>query len=190
MTLDDYRQWLLTQKYTPSTIDASLKVLHRINLKHLKPTRVDTFLLRRYLRYVKETHRHPLGKAFTEALSGIGIVAATPRAVSGVRTRKLLTMKQFHDLKDRCMRSTDKTAVLVGFYMVSGKKPIEFLQQKHSGCSFSDHYPRIGVLVYENLSPSVTWAYRMMLAAAKREAAALDIDVDLGTLYRSRLAML
>lgn len=188
--LDDYTTWLRSKKYTPSTIDASIRVLRRLNRENPKPTRSDEFLLRRYLRYVKETRRNPLGKRFTSVLEKQGLDPTSERAMSGTRKRELLMMGQFHDLKDRCLNSTDKTAMLVGFYMVSGKKPREFLQQKHSASSFSDHFPRTGTFLYENLSPSITWAYRMLLAAAKREAAALDIDADLDILYRSRLALL
>lgn len=189
-TLEDYRQWLLTQNYTPSTIDASLKVLRRLNLKEPKPTRSDAFLLRRYLRYVKETKHNPLGKAFTEALSGLGVVPATPRAVSGARKRTLISMKDFHRLKERYIGSDDRSAVLVGHYMVSGMKPHEFLELRVAKSSVSSLFGVKQIPTYELLSKSKTWAYRMMLAAAKREAAALDIDADLDILYRSRLAML
>jgi len=94
MSLDDYKDWLGTQKYTDTTIDASLKVLRRIDPKNPKPTKVDDFLLRRYLRYVKETRRNPLGKEFTDKLVSLGLSAALPRSVSGGRSRKLLSFEQ------------------------------------------------------------------------------------------------
>jgi hypothetical protein len=193
-TLDDYKAWLETQKYTPSTIEASLKVLRRID--HNKPdprNRTDKFLLRRYMRYVKETRRNPLGMKFTETLEGLGIRAAIPRSVYGTRKRKLLSVTEFHSLKDRCLSSDEVASVLVGFYMMSGKKPHEFLTQKTLVRDNSAVFKiRNDILlnkkiVYENLSSSISWAYRTMLAAAKKEGEALNLDVDLDILYRSRL---
>jgi hypothetical protein len=195
-TLDDYTDWLRTQKYTDSTIEASLKVLRRLD--HAKPdprNLTDRFLLRRYLRYVKETRRNPLGRTFTEALSQLGLEPAVPRAVPGKRKRKLLTVTEFHVLKDRCLRSEDVATVLVGFYMMSGKKPHDFLQQKtlirDNAAVFKVRQDILlsRPVVYENLSTSLSWAYRTLLAAAKKQGEALGLDVDLDILYRSRLQL-
>jgi len=84
---------------------------------------------------------------------------------------------------------------MVAFYLASGLKPKDFLLKKIKDVTFVkdrhffDQYKN-RTFLYEILSPSVTWAYRMMLAAVKKEARALDIDADLGTLYRSRLELL
>lgn len=191
-TLDDYRLWLREQKYTPSTIDASIRVLQRLDHEKPEPANVvDEWLLRRYLRYVKETRHNPLGKQFTTTLEDLGLTPVMPRAMSGKRKRKLLTATQFNELKDQCLKSSNKPSILVAYYMISGKKPHDFLKQPSGRCSFSAVFMvKRDIPIYEILSPSFTWAYRILLSAAKREARALDIDADLDTIYRSRLNML
>jgi hypothetical protein len=45
------------------------------------------------------------------------------------------------------------------------------------------------IFLYQIISPSLSWAYRKLLAVLKKEASGMDIDADLGTLYRSRLEL-
>jgi hypothetical protein len=199
MSLDGYRDWLKKQRYTPSTIEASLKVLRRLDAVEPKPTPTDEFLLRRYLRYVKESRRNPMGEKFTEALKTKHDLfrPAVERAKSGKRKRRLLTLTEFHELKTRLLKRGDDAGPLLVLYMSTGMKPRTFLQTQIKSAQFgfplsiaswlSEHDRSI--FLYQIISPSLSWAYRKLLAVLKKEAAGMDIDADLGTLYRSRLEL-
>lgn len=193
-----YKTWLQKQGYTPSTIEASIKVLRRMDNRNLTMTQSDVFLLRRYVRFLKETKQHP---EIVRRLKKQGIDAAEPRAKSGLRTSQLLTSEQLQTIKKRLEKSSDSVSNVLVLYMGSGKKPGELLNMSiakvllevpctSDSCITWLRKQSLTCILYETLSHSYSWAYRKLLAALKKEAKALDIEADLGTLRRSRLELL
>lgn len=193
-----YKTWLEKQGYTPSTIDASIKALRRLDNRSLSMTQSDVPLLRRYVRFLKETKQHP---EIIARLNKKGIISSKQRSNPGLRPTKLLTAAQLHRLKQRFETRGDAVGLTLVLYMGSDKMPGELLRmpivaiRRDVSCVST---PCIDWLkkqvptckLYETVSKSYSWAYRKLLAALKKEAEGLDIEADLGTLRRSRLQLL
>lgn len=197
--MNHYKTWLKKQGYTPSTVDASIKALRRMDNRALSMTRSDVSLLRRYVRFLQETNQQP---EVVERLKKKDIVASIRRDNPGLRPTKLLTANQLHRLKQRLEKRTDAVGLALALCMQAGKKPGELLHmpivQIRKDFSDVSSSPCVDWLkkqvptcmLYETVSKSYSWAYRKLLAALKKEAKALDIDADLDTLRRSRLQLL
>ena len=196
--MNRYKTWLEKQGYTPSTVEASIKALRRLDNRTLSMTKSDVPLLRRYVRFLQEIGEHP---EIVTRLKKKGITASAQRENPGLRPTKLLTAAQLHRLKQRFESRADDASLALILYMGADKMPGELLRMPiakvlrdvpctSSACITWLKSQPLTWQLYETVSKSYSWAYRKLLAELKKEAKALDIVADLGTLRRSRLQLL
>ncbi len=199
MNLDDYTRWLTEQGFRPATIEATLRAVLRQRRQGAALRGSDAPHLKRYLLYVERTRREPLGEAFTKSLYALGLVAAQERNKCGhTRVQDPPTAAQVSALKERLRRCGD-VGRLALIYMQSGLRVGAFLRISFKG-AFTIYPLHAAWLkeacdrtnakrLYQILSSSKRKAYRQLDARVRKEAAALDFEAGLDTLYKSRLQL-
>lgn len=128
--LSSYRLWLIGRGYQPSTVQASLRHMRALARRdwsipkpipsHLKPQ------VRRYLRYVKDSGRDPMGARFSQAVAAQGLEAASDIRFQGPREKTLLGSRQWTTLRAKLRRGDTASKLLVA-YMMSPYRVGEFL---------------------------------------------------------------
>lgn len=206
--LSHYRGWLVDKGYQPSTISATL-----LHLKAVADEPADLSYrgphIRRYLLYVSDTRRNPLGKKFFKTMTeGYGLKAAADTKKSGTSVKSTLDTKQWGRLETFLRRrpssSSDLDRLLLA-YMNSPLRITGFLDQtyeemwrvlpEHRDVSYfwvrnelKKISPRIcpkGQRVYYILCPSLKCAYSRMRRRLTAISQQLKIEADLNTLYKT-----
>lgn len=127
--LSGYEAWLTGEGYQPSTIKATLRHLKNVAETPNKVAEHQGAHVRRYLRYVSKTQRHPFGRVFAQTLHKQGYEAASDVRKPGSRSKGLLTGRQWTALRSRLrIRGGDDTDKLLVAYMESPYRISEFLQ--------------------------------------------------------------
>ena len=193
MNLDGYREWLVSEGYQPSTVDTTVRKLTR--LFHFEAERTNGHArphLQRYLRYVKDTKRNPLGQDFQAALLKEGFKASSKRSKPGARNKKLLTASQLTALHAR-LRTRGHTGRVAALYVQSKLQVGEFLVLDLAGAR--DRFDGFvdgtwvtkafvgyrATLLWQLIAESKRAAYKKLLDLVRAE------DTDLDTIYRSKV---
>jgi len=199
VNLDSYRDWLLTEGYQPSTVETTVRKLTR--LYHFASERSNSHArahLRRYLRYVKDTKRSPLGQEFQAALVKEGFQASSKRSKPGARTKKRLTASQLTELRSR-LRTRGTLGRIAALYAQSklnvsvflelGRAEVRALQSGNTGLDarldadwLNELFHRErATLLWETFAVSPRAAYKKLLDLVRAEG------TDLDTIYRSKV---
>lgn len=193
MDLSDYKKWLEREGYCASTVRESVRRLDKTALgsvpeqqRHMWP------YLSRYLRFVVETKKEPLGSAFTKRLRAYGLQPAKKRQLSGKRRRKRFSGADFAKLRAHLRAQKDPTSRLLLAYMFTDLRISAFLftttleiveavKDKKS----RDWLLAFGVFhTYAAVSDTARGAYVRLRYKIMQEAKALGLSVDLNTLHQ------
>lgn len=124
--LSDYEKWLRRGGYQPSTMVVTLRNLRTIAAEGKKPAETLEPHIRRYLRFVEETKKQPLGRDFTAKMKKAGIAPSAAIEKHGKRPSKLLDMKSMSALRSK-LRRGEETDLLIAAYMNSGMRITAFI---------------------------------------------------------------
>lgn len=193
MTLSSYKNWLEREGYCASTAQESVRRLDKSALggvpeqqRHMWP------YLSRYLRFVAETKKEPLGAAFTRRLQQYGLQPARKRRLPGSRRRKSLSEEDFTRLRAHLRTQKDATSRLLLAYMFTDRRvglflcltaiQIDEVKDKKS----RDWLNTLDVFcMHEVLDDAGTrGAYVRMRNKLAQTAQVLGLTVDLNTLHR------
>ncbi len=199
--LSGYAAWLTSERYQPTTIEATLRHLKNVAEKPDSVANHQTAHVRRYLRYVSKTQRHPFGRGFTKNLRDQGFEAAGDVRKPGSRSKKLLTGRQWAALRSRLrIRGGDDTDKMLVAYMESPYRITEFLQLHTSKITEEDVTDKrarewltgrtsVGngkpVAVYEVLCATERCTYYRLRKRLRDVCDKMDLSADLDTLYKS-----
>jgi hypothetical protein len=216
MSLTSYKNWLEREGYCASTVRESVR---RLGPKSLGDTperrgiipRYMWSYLSRYLRFVVETKKEPLGAFFTKRLQAYGLQPAKKRQLSGKRKRKQFSDEDFKKLRAHLRTQKDAASRLLLAYMFTDKRIGSFLCLT-AGEILSDVYLNPINLeclvhnntvrdkisrdwlrtldmnyVYEILSENARGAYVRLRYKLAQESNALGLTVDLDTLHQYAL---
>jgi hypothetical protein len=216
MSLSGYESWLKREGYCASTVRESVRRLSPESLGDTPERRgiIPTYMwpyLSRYLRFVVETKKEPLGSAFTKRLRAYGLQPAKKRQLSGSRRQKKFSDADFTKLRAHLRTQKDAASRLLLAYMFTDKRIGSFLRLT-AGEILSDVYLNPINLeclvhnntvrdkisrdwlrtldmnyVYEILSENTRGAYVRLRYKIAQESKALGLTVDLDTLHRYAL---
>ena len=188
--LRDYAAWLYRERYQDSTVVVTLRNLKlvfeagRITSDNAIPH------VRRYLRFVKETRKNPLGGAFVSQMRKLGIEPSAEIEKHGQRSKKLLDLASWSKLKDK-LRRGEETDLLIVAFMNSGMRISAFLQLRADEITeeITDKISRTWIQkaggsrqLYRLLCDTERCAYARML---RRLQEVYGSKVDLDTLYKT-----
>lgn len=191
MNLDSYKDWLVSEGYQPSTVDTTVRKLTR--LYHFAAERSNGHArphLQRYLRYVKDSKRNPLGQEFYAALLKEGFRASSKRSKPGARNKKLLTASQLTELRSK-LRTRGTLGRIAALYVRSKLKVSVFLVLRHAEALLLDTVDSVwlndlfhkerATRLWETFAVSQRAAYMKLLDLVRAEG------TDLDTIYRSKV---
>jgi hypothetical protein len=191
MNLDGYKDWLVSEGYQPSTVDTTVRKLTR--LFHFAAERTNGHArphLQRYLRYVKDTKRSPLGQEFQAALVKEGFRASSKRSKPGARNKKLLTASQLTELRSK-LRTRGTVGRIAALYMQSKLNVSMFLVLERAEVLKLDGVDagwfntlfreERATCIWQTFAESRRAAYIKLLDLVRAEG------TDLDTIYRSKV---
>ncbi len=200
--LAPYVAWLKTEGYQPSTINATLhEVFSACSALILWDS--DIPHIRRYLRFVEQTKKNPLGPKFLEHCAQHNLTPSKRGSPSGRRVRKPISSAQWAELRTALRQDGDDTSKMLVAYMFCDLRIMKFLGQQLGSATDSiapvitDKRSRDWLLsytehafttrrVYELLGKTPRAAYARMRRKLQDFSVMCRINVDLDTLYRSR----
>jgi hypothetical protein len=145
LNLKPYVKWLKKRGYQDSTIVVTIRNLilaytdcAPLGKKGWAPATIDVTAepykshLGRYLKFVQETRRQPLGSRFTLLLKRKGLKPIRDTNLQGPRRKTLLTLKSWENLRRRLRKydgaSDSNTGRLLLAYMSSPHRVTDFLR--------------------------------------------------------------
>lgn len=196
--LSSYRLWLIGRKYQPSTVQASLRHMRALYRRdwtlpkpvpsHLKPQ------VRRYLRYVDESGRNPMGAKFLEAVRGQGLEAAADIRFQGPREKTLLGSTQWTKLRSKLRRGDDASRLLVA-YMQSPYRIGDFLKLRADQVTEEDVADKISRdwivkeggrrKLYRLVCKTERCTYYRMRRRLQEVCERLEYEADFDSLYKA-----
>jgi hypothetical protein len=198
--LSGYAAWLTSERYQPTTIEATLRHLKNVAEKPDSVANHQTAHVRRYLRYVSKTQRHPFGRGFTKNLRDQGFEAAGDVRKPGSRSKKLLTGRQWAALRSRLrIRGGDNTDKMLVAYMESPYRITEFLNLRVGAINAEDVTDKrarewlksagstIGnpIPVYAVLCATERCTYYRLRKRLRDVCDKMELSADLDTLYKT-----
>ena len=195
--LSTYEAWLKKERYQASTRALSIRNLMTITNHPNK--RIASYLIpqaQRYVRFVAQTKKNPMGAKFLARLKKQKIEASESIKKAGKRSKPVLTAAKLSKLQAK-LRSGDEVDRLILAYAFSGMRVAAFL---HMPCSNMQEHPdkisrdwvakAVDVSwndpMYKLLCKTERCAYSRMRTRMREVAEQLKMDVDLDTLYLSR----
>jgi hypothetical protein len=192
-----YEAWLKKERYQAST--RALSVRNLMTIANHPNKKIAPYLIpqaQRYIRFVTETKKNPMGVAFLARLKKQGIEASEAIKKAGKRSKTTLTPAKLAKIKAK-LRGGSEVDRLILAYAFSGMRVAAFL---HMPCSNMQEHPdkisrdwvakAVDVSwndpMYKLLCKTERCAYSRMRTRMREVAEQLKIDVDLDTLYLSR----
>jgi hypothetical protein len=201
--LTEYEAWLKTEGYQPSTITVALRYALTI-AKRGGAVEAATYgpSIQRYLRYVEDTGKHPLGREVEAKLKAAGYKPSADVKLSGKRKKSALSRERWGALRSALRAEGSDESKLVIAYMHSGLRIMRFLELS-SGLAqkpafIADKLSRdwIAKKVAGKSRPlyrlvcdapdSSRCAYARLRRKLIDVAEGIKLDVDLDILYHSR----
>jgi hypothetical protein len=199
--LHGYELWLRKEGYQPSTIEATLRNLRSAEDGPVRPHHHAH--IRRYLRFVAETRRQPLGSKFTKWLRLKAFDASIKRRRHGARVKSALTRQEWTILKKRLRQHKDPVSRLLLAYMLCPYRVGEFLRLDVVAVGEDDIQDKISrdwlgsmtaelrkkglrhKRVYDTLCTTERCAYARLRRKLQIVCEGLGYEADLDTLYKS-----
>jgi hypothetical protein len=189
--LQPYADWLKNEGYQESTINATLRHLRLCHGRECCEPHT-----RRYLRYVSETRKNPLGREFLDLAMKAGYEASADRRRSGGRVKDALSEANWARLKAKLRRGDEISWMLVA-YMQSAYRIGQFLKLSASKVDETDIDDKISLdwvrtasdgeklPLYKILCKTERCAYYRMRRRLLETCEKLGIAADFDTLYKS-----
>lgn len=195
--LSAYDTWLKKERYQAST--RALSIRNLMTIANHPNKKIAPYLIpqaQRYVRFVAETKKNPMGVKFLARLRKQKIEASESIKKAGKRSKQMLTASKIAKLRAK-LRVGDTVDKLILAYAFSGMRVAAFLNMS---CSHMQGHPdkitRAWVAgatdvswnapVYRLLCETERCAYSRMRTRMRELAEQLKMDVDLDTLYLSR----
>jgi hypothetical protein len=191
--LTAYEAWLKKQGYQPSTVVVTLRHLRTVAVEGRIPQYREAHV-QRYLRYVAETKKNPMGKKFAQQMKAKGLVPSAKIRKQGRRTKDPLQAGDWAELRSVLRRGDDISKLLVA-YMQSPYRISEFLlldankvtEEDVCDKRSRDWLKKAGGRgpVYAILCDTERCAYSRMRRRLQVVGEKMSLTVDLDTLYKS-----
>lgn len=192
--LADYEAWLKKEGYQNSTTEVSMR---HIRAAALTPESIPGHRVahvRRYLRYVADTRKNPLGRKFAEQMLKHGFTPARRTEKQGSRSKACLSSKQWKALRSR-LRTGDARSKLLVAYMESPHRVGDFLNLRANEITADDVSDKLSrewiksaggkKKLYRLLCSTQRCAYYRLRSRLQHVSEAMKLSTDLDTLYKS-----
>jgi hypothetical protein len=200
VTLEAYENWLREEGYQPSTVESTLRNLKAAaGAAYVHPQSYDSrhgSHVRRYLRFVLNTRKNPLGGEAVKYFRALGLAPSASILKTGARAKAQPPQEALAKIKSRLRRGGPSELLLVA-YMRSGLRISEFLRLRLKGVNeltIPDKISRDWLLtfksrgnipIYKVVCPTERCTYYRLRILLRREAARLGVAIDFDTLYKN-----
>ncbi len=190
-----YETWLKKEKYQKSTVVLSVRTLKAVvaSSKKVPPYLIPT--VQRYLRFVADTRKNPIGPAFCARMKKQGIEASAKIKKVGKRQKPVMTGKALESFRAQ-LHKGDDIDKLIAAYLSSGMRAADFLVSSCGAFTSDDTAANTWIRsktsvawtapMFKLVADSQSIAYSRMRTRMRDHGKRMKMRLDLDTLYLSR----